>query len=75
MGIDALDIYGLSEVMGRESRAECVESKDGPVMWEDHFYPEVIDPQSTPVLPEAARRACDYVAHQRGTADHPLSHP
>jgi len=54
MGIDALDIYGLSEVMGPGVASECVESKDGPVMWEDHFYPEVIDPQSTPVLPDGA---------------------
>ena len=52
MGIDALDIYGLSEVMGPGGASECVESKDGPVMWEDHFYPEVIDPQSAAVLPD-----------------------
>jgi phenylacetate-CoA ligase len=52
MGIDALDIYGLSEVMGPGVASECVESKDGPVMWEDHFYPEVIDPQSAAVLPD-----------------------
>ena len=48
--IDAVDIYGLSEVMGPGVACECVESKDGPVIWEDHFYPEIIDPQSGRVL-------------------------
>ena len=51
-GIDALDIYGLSEVMGPGVASECIESKDGPVVWEDHFYPEVIDPVSGEVLPD-----------------------
>ncbi|KAB7585107.1 phenylacetate--CoA ligase PaaK [Verminephrobacter eiseniae] len=51
-GIDALDIYGLSEVMGPGVASECVESKDGPVVWEDHFYPEIIDPDSGQVLPD-----------------------
>lgn len=51
-GIDAVDIYGLSEVMGPGVASECVESKDGPVIWEDHFYPEVIDPDSGAVLPD-----------------------
>jgi phenylacetate-CoA ligase len=50
--IDAVDIYGLSEVMGPGVASECVESKDGPVIWEDHFYPEIIDPQSGEVLPD-----------------------
>jgi phenylacetate-CoA ligase len=50
--IDAVDIYGLSEVMGPGVASECVESKDGPVIWEDHFYPEIIDPQSTASLPD-----------------------
>ncbi len=45
-GIDAVDIYGLSEVMGPGVAMECVESKDGPVVWEDHFYPEIINPDS-----------------------------
>ena len=45
-GIDAVDIYGLSEVMGPGVASECIESKDGPVIWEDHFYPEVIDPET-----------------------------
>ncbi|HTX04994.1 MAG TPA: phenylacetate--CoA ligase PaaK, partial [Steroidobacteraceae bacterium] len=44
--IDALDIYGLSEVMGPGVASECVETKDGPVIWEDHFYPEIIDPDT-----------------------------
>ena len=45
-GIDAVDIYGLSEVIGPGVAQECVESKDGPTIWEDHFYPEIIDPQT-----------------------------
>ncbi len=44
LGLDSVDIYGLSEVMGPGVACECVESKDGPVIWEDHFYPEIIDP-------------------------------
>ncbi len=51
-GIDALDIYGLSEVMGPGVAMECVESKDGPVVWEDHFYPEIIDPDTGEVVAE-----------------------
>jgi phenylacetate-CoA ligase len=51
-GIDAVDIYGLSEVMGPGVASECVETKDGPVIWEDHFYPEIIDPESGRVLPD-----------------------
>ena len=51
-GLDALDIYGLSEVMGPGVASECIESKDGPVIWEDHFYPEVIDPVTGEVLPD-----------------------
>ena len=46
MGLDAVDIYGLSEVMGPGVASECVETKDGPTIWEDHFFPEVIDPQT-----------------------------
>ncbi len=46
MGLDAIDIYGLSEVMGPGVANECIETKDGPVIWEDHFYPEIIDPQT-----------------------------
>ncbi|HEY0419402.1 MAG TPA: phenylacetate--CoA ligase PaaK [Acetobacteraceae bacterium] len=48
----AVDIYGLSEVMGPGVANECVESKDGPHIWEDHFYPEIIDPETGAVLPE-----------------------
>jgi phenylacetate-CoA ligase len=48
----AVDIYGLSEVMGPGVANECVESKDGLHIWEDHFYPEVIDPETGKVLPE-----------------------
>ncbi|MBY0454200.1 MAG: phenylacetate--CoA ligase [Burkholderiaceae bacterium] len=46
LGIDALDIYGLSEVMGPGVASECIESKDGPVVWEDHFYPEIINTET-----------------------------
>jgi phenylacetate-CoA ligase len=53
-GIDAVDIYGLSEVMGPGVASECIETKDGPVIWEDHFYPEIIDPESGEVLPEGS---------------------
>ncbi|MDQ0140825.1 phenylacetate--CoA ligase PaaK [Cupriavidus necator] len=51
-GIDAVDIYGLSEVMGPGVACECIESKDGPVIWEDHFYAEIIDPVTGAVLPD-----------------------
>jgi phenylacetate-CoA ligase len=46
MAIDAVDIYGLSEVMGPGVASECIETKDGPTIWEDHFYPEIIDPET-----------------------------
>ena len=48
----AVDIYGLSEVIGPGVACECVETKDGPTIWEDHFYPEVIDPETGAVLPD-----------------------
>jgi phenylacetate-CoA ligase len=51
-GINAVDIYGLSEVMGPGVASECVETKDGPVIWEDHFYPEIIDPVTGEPLPD-----------------------
>jgi phenylacetate-CoA ligase len=51
-GIDATDIYGLSEVIGPGVAQECVETKDGLHVWEDHFYPEVIDPITGEVLPD-----------------------
>ncbi|WP_150430638.1 phenylacetate--CoA ligase PaaK [Dechloromonas sp. CZR5] len=52
LGIDAIDIYGLTEVMGPGVANECIETKDGPVIWEDHFYPEIIDPETGEVLPD-----------------------
>jgi phenylacetate-CoA ligase len=51
-GIDAVDIYGLSEVGGPGVANECIETKDGPTIWEDHFYPEIINPDTDEVLPE-----------------------
>ncbi len=53
-GLDATDIYGLSEVIGPGVAQECVETKDGLHIWEDHFYPEVIDPITGEVLPDGA---------------------
>jgi phenylacetate-CoA ligase len=53
--IDAIDIYGLSEVIGPGVANECVETKDGLHIWEDHFYPEVIDPATGEVLPDGER--------------------
>ncbi|MBP5803554.1 phenylacetate--CoA ligase [Microbacterium maritypicum] len=52
LGIDALDIYGLSEVMGPGVGNECLETKDGPHLWEDHFLPEIIDGDSGAALPD-----------------------
>jgi len=51
MGLDAVDIYGLSEVMGPGVASECAETKDGPTIWEDHFYPEIVDPATGAPLP------------------------
>ncbi len=51
-GIDAVDIYGLSEVIGPGVANECIESKDGPVVWEDHFFPEIVDPSTGAPLPD-----------------------
>ncbi|AJY32660.1 phenylacetate-CoA ligase [Burkholderia thailandensis 34] len=53
-GIDALDIYGLSEVIGPGVACECVDTKDGPTVWEDHFYPEIVDPVTGEVLPDGS---------------------
>jgi len=50
--IDAVDIYGLSEVIGPGVAQECIETKDGLTVWEDHFYPEIIDPDTGELLPE-----------------------
>ncbi len=55
LGLDAVDIYGLSEVIGPGVGQECIETKDGLTLWEDHFYPEVIDPATGAVLPEGER--------------------
>ncbi len=51
-GLAALDLYGLSEVIGPGVAQECIETRDGLTVWEDHFYPEIIDPQSGAVLPD-----------------------
>ena len=53
--IDAVDGYGLSELIGPGVASECIETKDGLYVWEDHFYPEIIDPQSGKVLPDGER--------------------
>ena len=53
--IDAVDIYGLSEVIGPGVAQECVETKDGLHIWEDHFYPEVVDPVTGEVLPDGEK--------------------
>jgi len=52
VGLDAIDIYGLSEIIGPGVAQECVETKDGLTVWEDHFYPEIVDPETGKVLPE-----------------------
>jgi phenylacetate-CoA ligase len=52
MGLEAIDIYGLSEVMGPGVAQECIETKDGLTVWEDHFYPEIVDPATGRVLPD-----------------------
>jgi phenylacetate-CoA ligase len=54
LDIHAVDIYGLSEVMGPGVGQECVETKDGLHIWEDHFYPEIVDPETGDVLPDGA---------------------
>jgi len=54
LDIHAVDIYGLSEVMGPGVANECVETKDGLHIWEDHFYPEVVDPETGEALPDGA---------------------
>jgi len=50
--LEALDLYGLSEIIGPGVAAECIETKDGLTFWEDHFYPEIVDPQSGEPLPD-----------------------
>jgi phenylacetate-CoA ligase len=51
LALDAIDIYGLSEVIGPGVAQECIETKDGLTVWEDHFYPEIVDPDTGAVLP------------------------
>jgi phenylacetate-CoA ligase len=53
-GIEAIDIYGLSEIIGPGIANECIETKDGLHLWEDHFYPEIIDPETGRVLPDGS---------------------
>jgi phenylacetate-CoA ligase len=53
--LQAIDIYGLSEVMGPGVAQECLETKDGLTIWEDHFYPEIVDPGSGEVLPDGEK--------------------
>jgi phenylacetate-CoA ligase len=55
MSIDAIDIYGLSEIIGPGVAQECIETKDGLTVWEDHFYPEIVDPETGRVLPEGEK--------------------
>jgi phenylacetate-CoA ligase len=55
LDMDAIDIYGLSEIMGPGVAQECIETKDGLTIWEDHFYPEIIDPQTGAVVAEGER--------------------
>ena len=64
--IDAVDIYGLSEVMGPGVAQECVETKDGPVIWEDHFYPEIINPDTGEALADgdAGELVCTTLTKQ-----------
>ena len=55
IGMDAIDIYGLSEIIGPGVAQECIETKDGLTVWEDHFYPEIIDPVTGDVLPDGEK--------------------
>jgi phenylacetate-CoA ligase len=55
LAIDAIDIYGLSEIIGPGVAQECIETKDGLTIWEDHFYPEIVDPETGRVLPEGEK--------------------
>ena len=74
--IHAVDIYGLSEVIGPGVAQECVETKDGLHIWEDHFLPEVVDPLTDAVAgPGEQRRAGAHLADQGGAAGDPLPHP
>src|SRR5712692_4745861 len=55
LALDAIDLYGLSEVIGPGVAQECIETKDGLTVWEDHFYPEIVDPASGEPLPEGEK--------------------
>ena len=55
VGLEAIDLYGLSEVIGPGVAQECIETKDGLTIWEDHFYPEIVDPQSSEPLPNGEK--------------------
>jgi phenylacetate-CoA ligase len=55
LSLEAIDLYGLSEVIGPGVAQECIETKDGLTIWEDHFYPEIVDPQTGEVLPQGER--------------------
>jgi phenylacetate-CoA ligase len=55
LDMDAIDIYGLSEIIGPGVAQECIETKDGLTVWEDHFYPEILDPQTGAVLPDGEK--------------------
>jgi phenylacetate-CoA ligase len=60
--LQAIDIYGLSEVMGPGVAQECIETKDGLTVWEDHFYPEIVDPASGEVLPDGEKGELVFTA-------------
>ncbi len=76
LGITALDIYGLSEVMGPGVAMECLETVDGPTIWEDHFFPEIVNPDDgTPLEDGEHGEPAVYHVDQRSTAGDPLSYP
>ena len=65
-GIHAVDIYGLSEVMGPGVASECVETKDGPHIWEDHFLPEIVHPETGAVLPDGEEGELVFTSLTKG---------
>ena len=69
--LQATDIYGLSEVMGPGVAQQFLGDETGPTIWEDHFYPEIIDPETGEVLPEGSEGEL-HLARERGAADHPV---
>src|SRR5256885_16996989 len=62
LDIDAIDIYGLSEVIGPGVAQECIETKDGLTVWEDHFYPEIVDPETGAGLPDGEKGALVFTS-------------